>query len=88
VNVREVAEILARVMGREDLRPEILNKARVGDIRNCFADITRARGALGFSPGRTLENSLPELAEQLAKERAVDHVQRARAELETRGLVV
>lgn len=88
VNVREVAQILARVMGREDLQPEILNKARVGDIRNCFADITRARDALGFSPNRTLENSLPELAEQLAKERAVDHVQRARAELETRGLVV
>ncbi len=88
VNVQEVAQILARVMGREDLQPEILQKARVGDIRNCFADITLAREVLGFAPKRTLAESLPELATALASERAVDHVQRARSELETRGLVV
>jgi dTDP-L-rhamnose 4-epimerase len=88
VNVQEVAQILARVMGREDLQPEILQKARVGDIRNCFADIGLAREVLGFAPKRTLADSLPELAQALAKERAVDHVERARNELETRGLVV
>lgn len=88
VNVREVAQILARVMGREDLEPEILHKARVGDIRNCFADIGLAREVLGFAPKRMLADSLPELAEALASQRAVDRVQSARAELETRGLVV
>ena len=43
VSVREVAEMLGAAMGRTDLPPHILGKARTGDIRHCFADITRAR---------------------------------------------
>jgi dTDP-L-rhamnose 4-epimerase len=45
-------------MGRPDLEPEILGKARAGDIRNCFADIGKARDLLGFEPQHRLEDSL------------------------------
>ena len=45
-SVREIAEKMARVLGKSHLEPEIVGKCRVGDIRNCFADITpRPRGA-------------------------------------------
>ena len=44
--------LLAEAMGRPDLEPEITGKARVGDIRHCFADIGKARGELGFAPRR------------------------------------
>jgi dTDP-L-rhamnose 4-epimerase len=87
VSIAEVARAMAAAMGRERLVPEFLGKARAGDIRHCFADITRARTELGFAPRRGLAESLPELAAWVARQRAVDLVEQARRELEQRGLV-
>ncbi len=85
--VEEVALLLARAMGKPDLKPEFLNKARAGDIRHCFADLSHAREVLGFQPRRTLEDGVPELAEWLGRQTATDRVLDARRELEARGLV-
>jgi heptosyltransferase-1 len=41
---------MAEAMGRSDLSPEITGTYRVGDVRNCFADIGAARRALGYEP--------------------------------------
>ena len=42
--VLEIAERMARRRSASrDLQPEVTGKYRVGDIRHCFADITRAR---------------------------------------------
>jgi dTDP-L-rhamnose 4-epimerase len=87
VTVSEVAKILAGAMGRGDLEPEILNKARAGDIRHCFADLSHANQTLGFFPQRSLEDGVPELAEWLVRQTATDRVLEARKELEARGLV-
>ena len=85
--VEDVALLLARAMGRPELRPEFVGKARAGDIRHCFADLTHAREVLGFAPRRSLEDSVPELAEWLRRQTATDRVLDARKELEARGLV-
>lgn len=82
-----VAERLARAMGASAIEPEILGRARVGDIRHCFADISLARERLGFEPKRHLEHSLDELTEWVKTQRARDRVPEARRELEMRGLV-
>ncbi len=87
VSIREVGEQIAEAMGRTDLVPEILGKARTGDIRYCFADIGLARERLGFAPRRTMRETLPELAEWVGRQQAVDRVAEARRELEQRGLV-
>jgi dTDP-L-rhamnose 4-epimerase len=85
-SVAEVAGLLADAMG-SDIEPQILGKARTGDIRHCFADISLARERLGFEPTRRLEDSLGELAEWVKRQRATDRVATARQELETWGLV-
>lgn len=85
--IKSVAEHLARAMGRTDIEPEMLGRARVGDIRHCFADIRLARQVLGFVPQRFLEDSLDELTEWVRTQRILDRVNEARTELETRGLV-
>jgi dTDP-L-rhamnose 4-epimerase len=85
--ILDVARLLASAMGREDLEPEVLGKARTGDIRHCFADIALAEQRLGYRPQRQLEDSLGELTEWVATQQAVDRVNEARAELEARGLV-
>lgn len=86
--VRDIAAKLARVVGRENLQPQILGKYRVGDIRHCFADIGKARRILGFTPEVQLEDGLVELSSWLASQAAVDRVAQASAELSARGLTV
>ena len=74
-------------MGVPGIAPEILGKARAGDIRHCFADISKARALLGFEPAHPLEDSLDELAQWIGASEAADHGERARRQLEARGLV-
>lgn len=85
--ISAVARHLAQAMGAPEKTPEILNRARIGDIRHCFADIALARARLGFEPRHRLEDSLQELTEWVKTQRARDRVAEARRELEMRGLV-
>ncbi len=86
-SVRDVATSLARAMGRNDVEPEIVGKARIGDIRHCFCDTTLARDALAFEARQDFETGLAELAGWVAQQTATDNVATMRAELEQRGLV-
>ncbi|HEX8914579.1 MAG TPA: NAD-dependent epimerase/dehydratase family protein, partial [Humisphaera sp.] len=87
-SVLEVAERVAKAVGREDITTDVSGKYRVGDIRHCFADIRLARRVLGYEPKTMLEDGLGELAEWLEGQVAVDHVDAAKAELEKRGLAI
>lgn len=87
VTVGEVAVEIADAMGRGDLRPQFMNKARAGDIRHCFGDISLAKQELGYAPKRTFADSLGELAEWVSRQKTVQRIDEARRELEARGLV-
>jgi len=86
--IRELGERIADVMGKSHINPEVTEKYRIGDIRHCFADIGLAQRVLGYAPRVELENGLKELVEWLEGQTAVDHVDKARAELTARGLAV
>jgi dTDP-L-rhamnose 4-epimerase len=88
VTVREIAERLAQVTGREEIEPEVTGRYRVGDIRHCFADISLAREALGYEPRVALEDGMAELAEWLEGQNAEDQVETAHGELAARGLTL
>ena len=79
---------MGEVLGKEHLEPEITGRYRMGDIRNCFADISLARREIGYEPKVTLEEGLGELAEWLEGQTAVDRVADASRELAARGLTV
>lgn len=85
--IDRVARLLAEAMDRPDLEPEVLGKFRAGDIRNCFADIGKARSLLGFAPQHLLEDSLGPFVDWVRQSPAVDHGPAMRRELEMRGLV-
>jgi dTDP-L-rhamnose 4-epimerase len=85
--ILSIASDLARVTGVSQLTPCVVGKYRAGDIRHCFADITRSRAQLGYAPRVTFEDGLAELADWLSDQAADDHVERATSELATRGLV-
>lgn len=84
----EVATLVANVLGKEEIVPEITGKYRVGDIRHCFADITLARRILGYEPKVTLEDGLGELADWLQDQAVTDRVVAAIQELASRGLTI
>lgn len=86
--IREVAIRIAAALGKERTAPEVTGQYRVGDIRHCFADISRARQVLGFEPRTTLEAGIVDLASWLQGQGAVDRADDARAELHTRGLAI
>lgn len=59
---RTAADTLATITRRQHLMPEVTGAGRVGDIRHCIADISRAREVLGYAPKVPLEAGLLELA--------------------------
>jgi dTDP-L-rhamnose 4-epimerase len=87
-SIRGLAERMGDVLGLSHLEPEVTGKSRAGDIRHCFADISRAREVLGYAPRISIEEGLQELAEWLPRQQAVDRVSAAREELASRGLTL
>ncbi len=85
--IARVAELLAEAMGTPEVAPRLLNKARAGDIRHCFADVSKARDLLGFQPERLLEDSLGELVDWIRASGGLDRGEDAKRQLEARGLV-
>ncbi|MGI8546079.1 MAG: NAD-dependent epimerase/dehydratase family protein, partial [Gemmatimonadaceae bacterium] len=86
--ISDLAERMARTLGKSSMSPEITGKYRVGDIRNCFGDISRARQVLGYEPRVSIDDGIEELADWLDGQIAYDRVEQASAELEARGLTV
>jgi dTDP-L-rhamnose 4-epimerase len=85
ITIQQVAGILACALGK-DVLPVITNKYRAGDIRHCYADITKARTLLGYEPRVTHEEGFRDLAEWLRGQEAEDKADRMLNELSTYGL--
>jgi dTDP-L-rhamnose 4-epimerase len=88
MTVKEIATRTINAIGCDGIKPEITGKYRVGDIRHCFANISRARDLLGWEPKVSLEQGLHDLADWLTGQTATDRGMEARAELAARGLMV
>ncbi len=86
--ILEIADKLAKVMGKDKIKAEVTGKYRVGDIRHCFADTTKTEEKLNFKPEVEFEEGLFELAEWLKTQIATDNVGKASSELSSRGLTV
>jgi dTDP-L-rhamnose 4-epimerase len=86
-SIRELAEKFAKVLGKE-VTPDITKQYRVGDIRHCFADITKAQTVLGYKPEVAIEDGMAELAEWTRGQTAEDRVAEMQSELVTRGLTI
>jgi dTDP-L-rhamnose 4-epimerase len=85
ISILRVAEILGQSLGK-DVRPVITQKYRAGDIRHCFADLTKARTLLGYEAKVTHEEGFLELAEWLAEQEAEDKAETMLKELTAYGL--
>jgi dTDP-L-rhamnose 4-epimerase len=67
---------------------EITGKFRAGDIRHCFADISRIQRLLGYQPRVTFEDGVRELVTWVAGQQAGATGGDAHAQLAAHGLVL
>lgn len=78
-SILDVANTLSKLYGAEP-KVVIKNQYRAGDIRHCFADISKIR-AIGFNPSINFTDGMRELVEWGKCEDAVDMVKKADLQL-------
>jgi dTDP-L-rhamnose 4-epimerase len=85
--IYELAENLITATGSH-LIPKISNTYRKGDIRHCYANVTRAKELLDFTAKVSLTEGLKELIQWASQNRwgAVDLFDKAYGELKEKGL--
>jgi dTDP-L-rhamnose 4-epimerase len=86
-SVVEIAKILARYIN-PSIQPELAGQARKGDIRHCYADMSKIRDRWDFVPKVALEEGLAEVAEWASKNVAIDKMDYMRSELKARQIFV
>ena len=87
LTILEIGDLLATELS-SSIRTEVTSKYRVGDIRHCYADTTKAEKLLGFKAEVPLQDGIGELIEWVRTQQAVDSVDAAYAELGKRGLAI
>lgn len=87
-NLLKLLELLKKEFDPKDkIKPEIVNKFREGDIRHCYADITKIKKKLGFKPKIQLENGITSYINWAKEQKAEDLVQKAFIELNEKKLI-
>lgn len=88
LTVLDLATALASLLRRDvDVTPQVTGSFRAGDIRHCWADVSRARDLLGFVATADRDVELQQLAAWVSTQAPVDRTAAANAELWTRGLI-
>lgn len=85
-SILEVAEALVKLHGAA-LAPEVRGAYRAGDVRHCFADVSRISSKLEWRAQVPFEEGLGDLVGWSAARSATDRFAQAEAELERHGLV-
>lgn len=88
LTILQVAQVLVDNLADGQMEPTIASKYRRGDIRHCYADITRITERLGFAPQVSFEEGVSDLIGWLGEQRSVDGFDRVAAELADRSLVL
>lgn len=88
VSILGVAETIIKLLGKGGkIKPNILYKFRKGDVRHCYADITKIKKTLGFKPEVSFEEGMEKLINWSRKAKAVDKFEKASRELQEKKLV-
>jgi len=65
---------------------DIVRKYREGDIRHCYADISKIQKKLGFKPRSKFEEGISDLVEWVKRQKAVDQFEKSQRELKEKKL--
>ncbi len=85
-SVCDVAEVLGNALNKR-IAPSVVGKFRAGDVRHCFANISKAAAVLGYKPQVSFEQGMRELSHWVRMQQASDHSRNVTQDLVARGLV-
>jgi len=85
-SILDVAKVLIRLY-KGKVTPSVQNKFRAGDVRHCYADLTKAKKLLGYAPKASFEEGMKELVAWGRGVTATDRFKEAFEELRAKGLV-
>lgn len=85
LTIKYIAEELARLLG-VPIAPEITQKFRKGDVRHCYADISKIKQTLDWQPRVSFQEGMRELIAWSRNEDAEDTFEAAFGELRLKGL--
>ena len=86
ITIKQIADAIARLYGR-NTKLVITNKFRKGDVRHCFADITKIKDKLDFEVKVNFEDGINELIAWSKDAEAIDKIDQATKELKEKGLL-
>ena len=86
ITIRGMAEKIAKIYGSK-IKPEIQDKFRKGDVRHCFAGISKAEKKLECKPKISFETGMKEIIEWSRTVEAEDLFDKASKELKEKGLI-
>lgn len=85
ITIKKVAEIVINLY-KASIKLDISQKVRKGDVRHCYADISKIKKALGWRPKVKFKDGISQVIAWGEGQKAVDKVDLAMKELEERGL--
>lgn len=87
LTITSIAETLAKIFGREDISPDIQHKFRKGDVRHCYADISKIQTLLGWNPSISFEEGMRDYIEWARTQESEDLFDKAAQELKEKKLI-
>lgn len=85
-SILDIANTLVKFYNKQ-LTPQVTGQFRPGDIRHCYADITKIKNKIGFEPMYAFEDGMKELIGWGNKQEAKDEFEKAQKELKDKGLI-
>jgi len=85
LTVLGMAETLIKNLG-SSVNIDIVRKYREGDIRHCYADISKIQEKLGFSPQLRFEEGISDLTGWVKRQKALDQFDKSQRELKEKKL--
>lgn len=87
-SIMEIANILLEQFGYSEMSPRVEQRFRAGDIRHCYADISKISNRLGYAPAISLKKGMRDLVQwMLTQPEVLDKVEGALEQLKRRGLI-
>jgi dTDP-L-rhamnose 4-epimerase len=88
LTILQIAQVLIGSLADGQMEPEIAGRYRRGDIRHCFADISKIRERLGFAPQLSFEDGISDLVGWVRDQRVVDKFNVVARELQGKDLIL
>jgi dTDP-L-rhamnose 4-epimerase len=87
-NLLKMLDLLQKELDpQKEVKPKIVNKFREGDIRHCYADISKIKNELGFQPKISVEKGLKSYINWVKNQVSTDKVDQAITELNEKKLI-